>query len=134
MSYSTEAKEKLVKEAGAGKFDRYGSAMKGEVLKALKEFCTQSEIFAEAVVKGRSFEECMKAVAKGVKGGSISDLTAFKLAVQYYMPSADIRFQMEIKTDGVKEEKDPSPATEPVPEQAKAEQTKSVMIDLTKFF
>ncbi len=134
MSYTTEAKDKLDKEAGAGKFDRYGNAMKAEVLKALKEFCTQSEIFAEAVVKGRSFEECMKAVAKGVSGGSISDLKAFKLAVKYYMPSADVRFRMEI-TDGTsKVERMLAPAPAPVQEQPKENPSKSVMIDLTSFF
>lgn len=127
MSYCEEAKKNLTFQASAGKFDRYGNAMKSAVLKALKEFCDQSEVFAEAVVKGKSFEECMKAVAKGVSGGSISDLKAFQLAVKYYMPKADVRFCMEIKTDGEVAEKTPAPAPEPAAPQ-------SVMIDLTKFF
>ncbi len=128
MSYCEDAKKKLETEANAGSFDRYGKAMKGEVLKALKEFCTQSEVFAEAVVKGRSFEECMKAVAKGVSGGSISDLKAFQLAVKYYMADADVRFCMEIKTGGA------AAAVEAQAVQPEPEAAKSVMIDLTKFF
>ena len=139
MSYFDEAKKKLDAEAKAGKFDRYGNAMKNDVLKALKEFSSQSEIFAEAVVKGRSFEECMKAVGKGVSGGSISDLKAYQLAVQYYMAYADVRFCMEIKIG--KEQKSTKTAavkasddiTQPTP-QKKSNASKSVMIDLTQFF
>lgn len=93
--YYEEAKEKLTKEASSGKFDRKGEAMKSAVVKALKEFCRQSEVFAEAVAHGKSFEECMKAVSNGV-GGSISDLEAYKRAVRYYMKDADVRFCMEI--------------------------------------
>lgn len=129
MSYSDEAKKNLHFQANAGKFDRYGNAMKGAVLKALQEFCDQSEVFAEAVVKGRSFEECMKAVAKGVSNSSISDLKAYQLAVKYYMPQADVRFCMEIKTDGAATEKAPPPAAKPEPAAPE-----TVMIDLTKFF
>lgn len=145
MSYLEEAKKKLDAEAKAGKFDRYGNAMKNDVLKALKEFSSQSEVFAEAVVKGRSFEECMKAVAKGVSGNSISDLKAYQLAVKYYMNDADVRFCMEIrigKDKSVKKkaaaEQLPSAKVEPVLDASEAPQApethKSVMIDLTKFF
>lgn len=122
MSYIGKAHEKLDREAKAGTFDQYGNAMKADVLKALKEFCRQSETFAEAVVKGRSFEECMKEVGKGVSGGSISDLTAFKRAVKYYMKPADVYFRMEIKTSGSDAQR---LTTEP---------QKHVMLDLTDFF
>lgn len=128
MGFYEEAKRKLDTEAKAGKFDKYGTAMKGDVLKALKEFCAQSEVFAEAVVKGRSFEECMKAVGKGVSGNSISDLKAYKLAVKYYMEDADVRFCMEIQVGEAK-----NTATAPEA-QAEPEPPKSIMIDLTKFF
>ena len=93
--YYEEAKQKLRRESQSGQFDRYGAAMKTAVVKALEEFCRQSEMFAEAVAHGRSFEECMKAVSKDIKG-SISDLEAYKRAVRYYMKDADVRFCMEI--------------------------------------
>ncbi len=145
MSYMDEACEKLEREAKAGKFDRYGNAMKSDVLKALKEFCRQSEVFSEAVVKGRSFEECMKEVGKGVSGGSISDLAAFKRAVKYYMENATVRFQMEIRIGGAAEKEDkpvkPSKPTAEKPsevktaaEQPKVETHDPVMIDLTELF
>lgn len=127
MGFLEEAKKKLEAEAKAGKFDKYGNAMKGAVLKALKEFCAQSEIFAEAVVKGRSFEECMKAVGKGVTNGSISDLKAYQLAVKYYLPDADVRFCMEIQIGNDRKTIAPE-------QPAQTKPSESVMIDLTKFF
>ena len=122
-----EAKQKLKKESAAGKFDKYGNAMKADVVKALVEFCRQSEIFAEAVVHGRSFEECMKEVAKGVSSGSISDLEAYKRAVRYYMKDADVRFCMEI-TVGTAEKKDGEQPAEQSVERKAAE-----IIDLSAF-
>ena len=62
---------------------------------ALAEFCCQDGEFAQAVMQGHSFGECMQAVAKGV-GGSISDLEAYRRAVQFYFPGADIRMQMTV--------------------------------------
>lgn len=90
-----DARDKLEREC-AGKFDKYGEAMKRAVKEALLELCRQDEDFAGAVVRGGSFEECMKAVAKKIKGGSISDLEAFRTAVKYYEPKADVEFQMVI--------------------------------------
>ena len=118
-----QALEKLKKEAAAGKFDRYAAAMKPAVLKALNDFCRQSEVFAEAVAHGRSFEECMKAVAAGVKG-SISDLDAYKRAVKFYMKDAEIRFCMEITTDRGAAQK---PAEQP------RERSAAEIIDLSAF-
>lgn len=75
--------------------DRKVEAMKQAVHDALAEFCRQDGEFAQAVMQGHSFGECMQAVAKGV-GGSISDLEAYRRAVQFYFPGADIRMQMTI--------------------------------------
>lgn len=94
-----EAADKLDKECKAGSFGSKEKAMKSSIVTALKDFCTQSERMREKVVEGRSFEECMKAVAKNV-GTSISDLEAYKRAVKYYWPEADVRFQMEIYAEG----------------------------------
>ena len=122
-----EAKQKLEKESSSGKYDRRGEAMKSAVVKALKEFCRQSEVFAEAVAHGRSFEECMKAVSNGV-GGSISDLEAYKRAVKYYMKDADIRFCMEISV-GAEQAAKPKTAPAERPVERKAAE----IIDLSAF-
>ena len=91
-----EAIRKLNEELKSGKFDRYGAAMKDAVHKALVCFCRQDGEFAQAVVQGGSFEDCMKAVGKAVKGGSISDIDAFTAAVRFYFPGAGIDVQMTI--------------------------------------
>lgn len=67
------------------------------VMEALKAFCRQSNEFAEAVATGDSFHACMKAVEKGV-GNSISDMEAYKKAVAFYMPGAEIEMTMRIHT------------------------------------
>lgn len=99
MSLYKEACEKLEREAKAGNFERKEAAMKSAVLKALKEFCRQSEELCRMVMEGRSFEECMKAVAKDV-GNSISDLEAYRRAVAYYWAKAKISFVMKIEGEG----------------------------------
>ena len=106
------ALEKLDKEYKSGSYDKYGSAMKAAVKKTLVDFCRQDAEFAQAVVQGGSFSDCMKAVAKNC-GSSISDLEAYRRAVQFYFPGAEIRMQMTIDLIGAaagKEETAPKPA------------------------
>jgi hypothetical protein len=91
-----QAVEKLDKELKAGKFDRYGAAMKQAVHDALLDFCGQDGEFAQAVVQGGSFQDCMTAVGKCVKGSSISDMEAYGAAVRFYFPGAEIRVTMRI--------------------------------------
>ena len=84
-----QAAKKLAAEKSSGSYDRYASAMKGAVCEALDGFCRQDAEFAQAVVQGGTFAECMKAVAKGC-GSAISDLEAFRRAVRFYFPGADV--------------------------------------------
>lgn len=72
------------------------TAMAPAVREALEKFCEEDGEFSQAVAQGGSFPECMKAVAKGV-GGSISDVEAYKRAVQFYFPGADIEVQMHVR-------------------------------------
>ena len=90
-----QAAKKLKAERKAGNYDRYASVMKGAVYEALDNFCRQDEDFAQAVTQGGSFEDCMKAVAKGC-GSAISDLEAYRKAVRFYLPDADVQFHMTI--------------------------------------
>ena len=90
-----QAKSKLEAERKAGKFDRCASAMKDAVCDALDGFCRQDSEFAQAVVQGGPFEDCMKAVAKNC-GNVISDLEAFRRAVHFYFPGADVKFHMTV--------------------------------------
>ena len=93
---------------GSGKVQ----AMKLAVHDALAEFCRQDAEFAQAVLQGGSFADCMAAVEKGV-GQSISDLDAYRRAVQFYFPGADIRFHMTINLcASVEDERDAPNAPE----------------------
>lgn len=97
-----QADVRLKKESVAIKGSKE-SAMKGAVRDALLEFCRQDEEFAQAVVQGGSFGDCMAAVAKGV-GNSISDLEAYKRAVAFYFPGAGISMKLTIDLcDSVKD-------------------------------
>lgn len=71
------------------------SAVAPAVADALVDFCRQDEEFAQAVAQGGSFADCVAAVVKGV-GSCISDLEAYRRAVQFYFPGADIKMQMTI--------------------------------------
>ena len=91
-----KALEKLDPKGITGQKER---VMAGPVAEVLKDFCRQDEEFAQAVAQGGSFKDCMTAVAKGV-GGHISDLDAYKKAVRFFFPGADIRVQMSIDLIG----------------------------------
>ena len=122
-----QAKRKLEAERVSGKFDRYAGAMKNAVCEALDGFCQQDGEFAQAVVQGGTFEDCMKAVAKNC-GSSISDLEAFRRAVQFYFPGADVRFQMSVNLCASVETEE-----EPVPAQVQAPKAGRKILSLDDF-
>lgn len=93
----SQAIAKINAELKAYKGDRYGNAMKSYVAERLKEFAGQNEEFAQAIVQGGSFGDCMAAVAKKVSGQSISDLDACKAAAEFYFPGCVVEFHMEIR-------------------------------------
>lgn len=90
-----QAAKKLEGEQKAGKYDRCAQIMKDRVCETLGTFCQQDGEFAQAVVQGGTFEDCMKAVAENC-GRGISDLEAFRRAVRFYFPGADVRFHMTV--------------------------------------
>ena len=93
------------------------SVMKGAVRDTLLEFCRQNEEFAQAVVQGGTFKDCMAAVAKGV-GSSISDLEAYRRAASFYFDGAKVQFTMSIQL---------TPAE---PEESRS----GILLDLSDFF
>ncbi len=108
-----QAKRKLKAEKSSGSYDRYASAMKDAVYEALDGFCRQDAEFAQAVVQGGAFSDCMKAVAKGC-GSAISDLEAFRRAVRFYFPGADVKFHMTVNLCADVEAKAETAAAVPV--------------------
>ena len=121
-NWATKAVAKREKEKAAVSGQKE-KAMAGAVLATLKDFCVQNEDFAQAVEQGGTFADCMKAVAKGV-GNSISDLDAYKKAVQFYFQGAKVQMQLSIDLIGDAAKKRPD-------EEAGA---KSVVLNLADFF
>ncbi len=67
---------------------------------ALQYFCNQEQEFAQAIEQsGKTFQECLDYVAKGV-GRSISDLDAYTKAVEFYFSGAKVQFCMKIDLVG----------------------------------
>lgn len=96
--YKKQAIDKL-NEASSKKLNNVASIMFEPVKNALMLFCEQSEEFAQAIVQGENFEECIKSVASGV-GSSISDIEAYCKAVNFYFKTATINVSMTINTEG----------------------------------
>lgn len=124
MEFFNEAKEKLDRELKSGSFDKYGNVMKNAVHQALLDFCRQDNEFAQAVVQGGSFSDCMKAVGKCVTGNSISDIQAYGAAVKFYFPGAGIDVKMTINLCAEVEKQEDSP---------KAGSDKGLILDLSAF-
>ena len=124
--YLDKALEKLEKEYKSGSYDRYASAMKAAVKKALMDFCRQDDEFSQAVVQGGTFSDCMKAVAKSV-GSSISDLEAYRRAVRFYFPGAEIHVKMTIDLIGDAGKAESTQANSPAPVSA------GLILDFTQF-
>lgn len=119
--YLDKALKKLEEEYKSGSFDKYANIMKSAVKETLADFCRQDDEFAQAVVQGGSFTDCMKAVAKSC-GTGISDLEAYRRAVRFYFPGAEIRFQMTIDLIG-----------DAAGERESAQDTGTMILDFTQF-
>ena len=115
-SWHEQAKTKLKDEYSQVKGQKE-QAMRSAVRDALLEFCRQDEEFAQAVVQGDSFKDCMAAVAKGV-GSSISDLEAYRRAASFYFDGAEAQSSVTIRL---------TPA-EPEPDR------NGILLDLSDFF
>ena len=94
MTFLEKAREKLKKELPGVSGQKEG-AVKLYVMEALLSFAEQDEEFAQAIVQGGSFKDCVAAVCKGV-GNSISDLEAYRRAAAFYFPGSTVRFEMHI--------------------------------------
>lgn len=123
MKWKEQALGKLAegKKAVTGQKEKI---MAGPVAEQLKDFCRQDEEFAQAVCQGGTFADCMNAVAKGV-GNSISDLDAYKRAVEFYFPGAKVHMQLTIDLIG-----DAAPKQKEEPVEGK----KPLVLNLLDFF
>ena len=133
MSYLEEAREKLRKELPAIKGQKEG-AIKHAVMDALLNFAEQDGEFAQAIVQGGDFANCMHAVCKGI-GTSISDLDAYGRAAAFYFPGCKVRFEMHIDLVGdAAGETRAAEGVGPYSEEPKPEKKAGLVFNLADFF
>ena len=100
VDWRAKAKTKLEDENKAFKGSREARAVRDYILKTLICFADQEPRFAEVVCNTkRTFSECCAAVVHNA-GGMISDLDAYRRAVQFYFPNAEVEFIMNVKLTG----------------------------------
>ena len=100
VDWRAKAKAKLEDENKAFKGGREAQAVRDYILKTLIYFADQEPRFAEVVCNTkRTFSECCAAVVHNA-GGMISDLDAYRRAVQFYFPNAEEEFIMNVKLTG----------------------------------
>lgn len=96
--------EKAIKKLSEEK-KKFSGGKKEEVMMSavyntLMNFCKQDSEFAQAVAQSeKTLTDCLAAVAKGT-GAGISDIDAYKKAVNFYFPGADIKCTMTIDLIG----------------------------------
>ena len=101
MMIIKSALDKLEEGAKEKINDKYGAVIKTYVHSALAGFCKQNESFAQAVIDGGTFAECIKYCTEGIGGNTgISDIDIYRRAVQFYFPGARVDFKIQIMTNG----------------------------------
>lgn len=100
VDWRAKAKTKLEGENKAFKGSWEARAVRDYILKTLIYFADQEPRFAEVVCNTkRTFAECCAAVVDNA-GNMISDLEAYRRAVQFYFPNAEVEFVMNVKLTG----------------------------------
>ena len=107
--------------------DRKVRVMAGPVAEAVESFCRQSDEFAQAVVQGGDFPDCMAAVGKGA-GDALSDLEAYRRAVSFYFPGALVDMHLSIRMSEYEE-----PEKAPVEKEKKPEHQAGILLSLADF-
>lgn len=76
----------------------YGDAVADCVIAALKDFCRQSEEFAQAVAQSdKELADCIKYTVQGC-GNAISDFEVYRRAAEFYFEAAKVEMRMTIST------------------------------------
>lgn len=90
-----QARQKLEDELKSFQGGSKEKAVSKSVYQTLYSFCNE-EFFAQAVWdNGKTLSDCCSEIMSKV-GSSVSDLDVYKSAVKFYLPSADVKFKMEI--------------------------------------
>lgn len=98
---SASAEAKLERELADGSAPagivKYIETVKRPVTDALISFCRQSTEFADAIIQSdKNLYDCLAAVVKDAKS-SLSDIEAYRRAVAFYFPGAEVYMQLSIR-------------------------------------
>ena len=100
-----QAIEKIEQEAKNHKGNRCSQVVCQPTAETLKHFCESSEAFARTIVESdKTLTDCLNKVI-GHEVRAMSDFDVYKAAVQFYFPTADIKFDMRIILSGEDVEK-----------------------------
>ncbi len=98
--YKDEAIKKLEDESKEKTSNRKADAIKRAVVKQLKNFCTQDDEFAQAIVQSSdTVNQCLEKVTEKC-GNCLSDIDAYSKAVAFYFPGAKVHMKLEIDLIG----------------------------------
>lgn len=121
--------ERIRAELKNVKSDRYYNVLKNPVAEALISFCEQQPEFDQAVSEAKgSFSDCLAHVCKGI-GGAISDIDAYRKAVEFYFPGAVVEMKMVIRMSEFEAEDFPE-AEVVKPEEKKSAELSFDLMDL----
>lgn len=77
--------------------NRYIAVIKNETFEMLCDMCNKSEAFEKIIAESdKTLNACLSEVVKVVVNNGISDIEAYRRAVKFYCPDADIAFDMRI--------------------------------------
>lgn len=108
MDFKKQAIEKIEKELNEAKKTGNVRVIINDVAATLKNFANQDEEFAQAIVQNeKTLQNCCEHILKGVSSG-ISDIEAYKKAVDFYFPGAEVTVEMSINLCGSVEKEKPS--------------------------
>ena len=101
MDYTENAINKIREEYDKLKgLSQYAKVVAPYVRDELEVFCKQDKEFAQAVVQtDKKLKDCIESTVKGCKD-SVSDLTVYKRAVEFYFPGATVHMTLTIDLIG----------------------------------
>lgn len=120
-----EAVAKIEQGYKTAKADKYGNVVKKPLCDVLCDFCRQDAEFAQAVVQGGSFEDCLAAAVRGAQNHT-PDIEIYSKAVQFFFPGAEIHLSMSI--DLVGQAGQPAENSAPAPQKSSG-----ILLDLSSF-
>lgn len=103
-NYYDLARKKLVEEEKSFSGGQKEKVVYKDVSRTLQSFCGE-EWFAKAVLQtSNTLSDCCKEIMSHVNGSGISDFEVYKRAVEFYFPTATVKFKMEITLNDQRED------------------------------